>query len=64
MAGSLTHQTFSSEGMDHLGEAVAEEFNVNQSEMCRNACENVALQLQARVDNLGVHVDLAMETGI
>ena len=47
--------------IDELKDVITTEFNAIPVEMCRAACENVALRLQACVDANGGQVDHRME---
>ena len=44
-----------------LRDIITAEFNAIPLEMCRKACENVALRLQACIDLDGAQVDHSME---
>lgn len=47
--------------IDHLRDIIVQECNEITLEMCRAACDNVALRLQACIDVNGAQVDIAME---
>ena len=47
--------------IEQLKDVITHEFNQIPVDMCRKACENVPLRLQACIDNDGGMVDFAME---
>ena len=49
------------QSQEHLREVITEEFNRIPVQMCRAACENVSLRLQACIDLNGGQIDIAME---
>ena len=49
------------DSVKHLHEVIVQEFNKVPVNMCRKACENVALHLQACVDLGGAQVDQHLE---
>ena len=49
------------QNLDHLQQIIVDEFNQVPLNMCRKACENVKLLLQACIDADGAQVDFIME---
>ena len=49
------------QNLDHLQQIIVDEFNQVPLNMCRKACENVKLRLQACIDADGAQVDFIIE---